>query len=289
MNKSYLNIFLAALVALGITSCKKNNYVVDQDIVPPGFVKFMNTENAGLLDVTATTTTFTIPVGVTDVSSTDRTVNFTVESPSGAQEGVHYTLSPVVIPAGESTANLTVTADFSEYADGRKDTLLISVATSPDVKAATYNEEYTMILRGPCNEANIVVDAFAGAYGNSNEFWYSAYGPYDTEVTDIVQTSPTTATISVSNVYASNWNPITFTLDWTDINNRIVTLDEQSGIGNAGTLSSTYAGEDISVRAFPGETGTFSFCNETITLKLQIGITGIGWYEDAVYTLTLER
>lgn len=288
MNKSFLKIFLAAIVVLSIASCKKNNYVIDQEFIPPGFSKFLGPNDEGLLDVTASTTTFNIPVSVTDVSTTNRTVNFTVTSISGAQEGVHYTLSPVVIPAGQTITDLVVTADFSEYALGRKDTLLITIANSPDLKIADHNKEFTLFLRGPCNEANIVLDAFAGDYANTNEFWFGAYGPYDTEVTDLVSTGPTTATATINNIFDFGWNPIVVKLDWTDINNRTITLDEQSGIADGGTISASYAGEDVSVRAFPGENGTFSFCNETMTIKMQVGITGLGWF-DPVYTVTLER
>lgn len=263
--------------------CKK-----EEVTIPEPLAHFTNVAG-GTFSVVSTNNLFKIPVGVTAVSDVDRTVNITVTSPSGAVQGTHYTLSStsVVIPAGEAVDSLTIYAAYNQYLAGRKDTLIFTI-TGDGVKPSSYNSTYTLALRGPCFEGDVDLNAFLGDYDKSVEDFGGPYGPYTTTVTAVNQTSATTGTITVANIFDAGWNPVTFTLNWTDPSNRTVTLVQQSGIGNAGTVSSTYAGQDISVRPFAGQVGTFSACNQTITIKMQIGVTGLGFF-GTLYTLNMVR
>ena len=126
-----------------------------------------------------------------------------------------------------------------------------------------------------------------GDYAKSNEdFGGSPYGPYKTSITAVAYTSPTTGTITVANIFDDGWAPIKFNLDWTDPANRKVTLVQQAGISSAANLG--YPGKDVSVRAFAGQMGTFSICKQTLVLKMQIGITGSGFFPD-LYVLDMKR
>lgn len=274
--------FLGVLVLQG---CKKEDTLV----LPQEVAHFTN-QTGGTYFVTAPGTSYKIPVGVSTVSSADRTVTITVSSPTGAVAGTQYTLSSttVTIPAGEAVDTIEVRGDFAAYSAGRKDTLVLTI-TQPDVKAAPYNSTYTLYMRGPCFEGDVVLEEFLGDYANTNElFGTSAYGPYTTSISSVTQTSPTTGDIVVTNIWDSGWGPITFSLDWTDAANRKVTIAQQSGIADAGTLSATYAGQDVSVRAFAGQVGTFSICGQTLQLKLQLGVTGLGWF-GSLYTVNMAR
>jgi hypothetical protein len=194
----------------------------------------------------------------------------------------------VTIPAGKAIDSIEVRGVFSQYSSGRKDSLIFTLK-EPSLKAAPYNSTYRLYMRGPCFEGDMVLAELLGSYKNTNElFGTSAYGPYLTTISKVTQISPTKGTIVVTNIWDNGWNPITFTLDWTNPANRTATLVEQAGIGDAGTLNPAYAGQDISVRPFAGQVGTFSYCKGTIQLKMQLGVTGLGFFGQ-LYTVNMAR
>lgn len=276
---------VVAVLLLGLNACKKTDAIT----IAPERAHFTNMKFASY-EITAPNKTYKIPIGITNVSTQDRTVNIQITSPSGAQQGTHYTVNTksIVIPAGKAVDSIVVSGVYNQYTSGRKDTLVFTI-TQGGVPPAEYNQTFTLLMRGPCFEGDIVLNELLGTYANTNEvFGSSTYGPYTTQITAVNKTSATTGTITVANIYDYGWNPITFKLDWTDPNNRTLTLDQQAGIGDAGTLNSAYSGQDISVRPYAGQTGTFSYCNQTFTIKMQVGVTGLGWF-GSLYTVNLAR
>lgn len=285
MRKIFYGCLLATIAVFG-PGCKKTN---DNLTVPPELATFAG-QKTGTLQILANNQSYKIPVGVTTVSASPRTIHVSVSSPTGAVAGTHYTLASttVTIPAGKAVDSLEVKGLLAPYTTGRKDSLIFKI-TEPGVAASEFNNTFTLILRGPCFEPNIVLSEMLGDYTNSNENGPGGpYGPYTTSIISATQVSPTTATIKVANIYDAGWNPITFTLDWTNPAARKVTLDPQTGIADAGTLSSAYAGMQVSVGPYPGQTGTFSYCNQTLTIKMQLGVVGLGVFTTP-YTLSMAR
>lgn len=281
--------FICFLAAVVIAGCKKKDSDYHRD---PEMVAHFTNKSSGNYIISTPTTTYKIPIGITNPTNKPTTINVTVTSPTGAVQGTHYTLSStsVTIPAGKTIDSIEVKGIQSQYLAGRKDTLVFTIQES-GAKPAPYNNKFTLAMRGPCfqGEINNHMADLLGNYNNSNELLgSSAYGPYQTKITAVNQLTPTTGTITVSNIFDAGWGPITFLLDWTDPANSTVTLSQQSGIGNAGTINSAYNGQDISVRPFAGQTGTFSYCNQTLTLKMQLGVTGVGWF-GSLYTLNMAR
>ena len=279
----------AAVVLLLIVfgaGCKKANEVV----IPPAAAHFMN-QTSGTYFITGPGVVYNLPIGVTTVSDKDRTVNFSVSSPTGAVQGTHYTIDPVIIPSGKAVDSLTIHGAYNLYTSGRKDTLIIVIENGKDGIGAVFNDTFRLALRGSCFEGDVDLNLLLGDYTNTTEvFGTTFYGPYVTP-TSIISVNPIDATsgeITVSNIFDYGWNPITFLLDWSDPNNRTVTLVEQSGIGDAGTLDGSFAGLDISVRPYAGKVGTFSACTEKFTLIMQVGVTGLGWIPD-LYTVSMAR
>ncbi len=283
---------LVMLASVVITGCKK----VDVLERPPLQAHFLF-KAGGTYQVLTPTTSYKLPVGLTTVSDVDRTIELTVTSPTGAVAGTHYSLnkSSLVIPAGKAVDTVVVQGVFSQYSGGRKDTLVFTIKETADVKGIVTNTQFKLFVRGACLEEDINMAEFIGSYPNTNEdFGGSTYGPYTTTISAARLLTPTTGEITVTNIYDFGWNPIKFILDWTDPNDRKVTLVQQSGIGNAGTLNSSFNGRDISVRPHPtGGNGTFSFCNKTLRLVLQAGITATsgapgGWF-NAVYVVNMAK
>jgi hypothetical protein len=286
-------ISLLALLGGLFIGCKKENTLVDV----PSQAHFVGNRNQSYSITSATPAPYKITVGTTDVSSSDRTVTFKIVSSTGAVAGTHYTLSgvsgsTVVIPAGKATADISVQGIFAPYnGTGRKDSLMF-VLSSPSIDPAKFSDTVKLLLRGPCFEGDLVLADFLGAYKNTVETFGSnpAYGPYTTTISAVNQLTPTTGTVTVTNIWDNGWSPITFTLDWTNPANRTATVVAQSAIGgsDAGDLSSTYAGQTVAVRPFAGNAGTFSWCGNTLTLRMQLGVTGVGFF-GLLYTVNMAR
>ena len=149
----------------------------------------------------------------------------------------------------------------------------------------TFEEEHIA-----CFEGDVDLNALLGDYNKTNEtFGITPYGPYTTSISSVNQLTPTSGTIVVENIFDFGWGPITFTLDWSDPNNRtVIVVAQSSGIADAGTLSGAYAGEEVAVRPFAGQPGTFSACKGTLTLKMQLGVAGLGYFGE-LYTVNMAR
>ena len=46
--------------------------------------------------------------------------------------------------------------------------------------------------------------------------------------------------------------------------------------------------ERVPTAALSATPGTYSYCDGTFTLKMQLGVTGIGWF-NALYTVNMAR
>lgn len=287
--KIFSNISFLAIAGLAVmaVSCEKTKITI-----PPAQAHFVGDPVQTYSIEVDPAPVFNVVVGTTDVSSSERKVSYTVTSPTGAVAGTHYTLGTpgtVTIPAGQSTANIDVHGIYSAYTSGRKDTLILTVV-DPEVAPAGFQNTLKLVLRGPCFEGDVDLNAFLGDYDKTTEtFGATPYGPYTTSISSFTQLTATTATIKVENIFDFGWNPLTFTLDWTDPANRTVTVVSQSsGIADAGTLDPSFAGEQVQVRAFAGEPGTFSACTGRLTLKMQLGVAGLGYF-GALYTVNMVR
>lgn len=291
-NKSYLSSIVIVLIAIMFANCKKSTPY--DTITAPLQATFLN-QTLRNYSITTANSVDSIPVGITVPSNVDRTINIAVTSPTGAVSGTQYTVTSttVAIPAGKTIGYFVVKGIYNQYLTGRKDTLVLNIQPSeaPGVGPSDYNSTLKVVLRGPCFEGDVNLNAFKGSYKAVETFGSgSPYGPYATTISAVNQLTATTGTITVTNIWDNGWSPITFTLDWTDPANRTVTVVSQTAIGgsNAGDLNSAYAGQTVAVRPFSGNPGTFSACNNTFTLKMQLGVTGVGFF-GSLYTVNLTK
>lgn len=273
------------LVVIGFANCKKEGIRVPEEVL----AHFQNQSVGNYFIQNDPASVFEVPVGALTVSDKPRTVSYTVTSPTGAVAGTHYAIAntgTVVIPAGKSIASIPVKGIFAAYPTGRRDTLRFTL-TGGEITAAEYNKTYDLVMQKYCP---VNVNTFAGTYANTQElFGTQAYGPYTTTISSVTPNGATKARIVVQNIFDSGWGPIEFDLDWTDpANFKAVVVAKSSGIGNAGTLGAQYAGQQVAVRPFAGNDGTFSSCDGTITLRMQLGVAGLGWF-GSLYTVTLKK
>lgn len=293
----FFSVLTVGVLLLGLSSCKKND--ADFLTVAEPQAHFVGGTLQTYNITSATVAPYTVTIGTTDVSSSDRTVGFKIVSPTGAVQGTQYTVSNtsgvVTIPAGQALATFNIQGVYSQYTTGRRDTLLITLS-QPSVKVAKFSDTLRLVLRGPCFEGSIVPSEFLGTYANTIEVYGTGapYGPYTTTISAVTAGSTaTTANITVTNIFDDHWNPATFTLDWTNINARKITLVQQNVGGNAGNVfGASYNGMPVLLRpAVSGAVGTFSYCNSTLKLVMNVGVqtpSGAG-FDTADYTVTMSR
>lgn len=296
--KHLKNISLASLVVLlAVTAGCDKTQLYDIKTAEPE-AHFTGAKDQRYSVIVNPAPAYVIRVGTTDVSNADRTVTINLTSPTGAVAGNQFTLgglgagNKVTIKAGQALDSFTVTANFTSYATGRKDTLIFTVA-EPSVKRAAFQDTIKLAIGGPCFDGDInaaTLNSLRGSYPNSREtFGTSPYGPYITTIPTATLTSLTTATIVVTNVWDNGWGPLTFNLDWTNptpgnITATVVPVNAIPG-SNAADIGGTGT---ISVRPFAGNPGTFSACNSVFTLRMQLGITG-GAFLAPLYTVIMRK
>lgn len=264
MNKYFLKTLFAGLGILLIVlgSCKKNNVVVDQDaVIPPPFAKFnivsspiYTTDSTATYYVESSQETFKLPVGITNVSDKDRTVNFTYTS-NNAVQGVQFSApTSITIPKGSALTTLEIAGIFAGISAGEVDTIKVQIAGTSDISMSPYKNHFFIYMRKSCP---INFNDFEGNFDNT--FDNASYGPYTTTVTpgSITMVTPTSATFTIENVWDPGVPVITnVNADWTaDPNHPTITIPDQVFFDPA----------DLWIRGtLPG---TFSACDGTITLR----------------------
>ena len=118
---------------------------------------------------------------------------------------------------------------------------------------------------------DVVLTDLAGDYPNTAEFklsgtvytqsWGAPANPYTppgVTVSNLVQTSATTATGTFTNLYDAGWSDVTFTMDWTDPSNFKITIPTQN-------VDAT-----TDIRTSASKPSTFSSCDQTFTLVVDL-------------------
>lgn len=260
-------------------------------VTPPTQAHFMNKTNL-TYQVLVANSSFKIPVGVTTASNVDRQVTISITSTTGATAGVEYTVpnNVVTIPAGKVVDTFVIQGNLAKFLNDEKETLKLAIS-EPSIAPSDYNDTLTLVMRGPCFEGNVDLNAFLGNWSAVESFGGgSPYGPYATTISAVTPVTATSGVITVTNLWDNGWEPISFVLDWTDAQNRTATVISDPSIAgsDAGDLNGGYAGTTISVRPFAGNPGTFSACNNTFTLRMQLGVTAVGWF-GGLYEVKLKR
>lgn len=260
--KKQINILPACAVLvlfLTMAGCKKDDKVYPA----PELATFLN-KSSGSYFVTGPDISYTIPVGITTTSDHERTINISVSSTTGAVEGTQYTLTTksIKIPAGKVLdSSLVLQGKFDVYEDdARRDTLIFTI-TSAGVTPSDYNNKFTLLMRGPCQDYKVEdLDVMSGDYEKT--FEDGGYGPYTSSITNIQTLTPTTGTAKINKLYES-YNGIVINFDWSDPDNVKVVIPEQYTNANH-SLGPIY------VRTTAGASNTFSVCTQSFNFNIDL-------------------
>ena len=185
MKKNLIKIFFfTGLVLISITSCKKNNVVLDQaPLIPLEAARFLmvptvsnNYYNFDILKTPSPGTVYNLPVGVTTVSNVDRKVSFTITSRTAAA-GVQYTApAELIIKAGKALDTLKIQGLFAGYPSGRKDTLKIKITSGAGfIDKNAYQDSVMLVMKKACP---LDMAEFAGNFVVLQDAW-ADYGAGD--------------------------------------------------------------------------------------------------------------
>ncbi|RYY61272.1 MAG: hypothetical protein EOO05_06980 [Chitinophagaceae bacterium] len=274
MKHTYLKYIAAVAVVVGLASCEKNNLVIDQaPLTVPEVARFnVKPELSAnpyygyfIEEEPAPGTKFTVPVGVSTVSSADRKVKFTYSSRT-AVKGTQFTApDEITIPAGQAVANLDIQGLFGAYPTGRKDTLKIQISSGDGfVNSMKKYDSIFLIMQKYCP---VAIAEMEGDFDNSLEYTASGainYGPYTISVLDVAPVTATTANAVFENIYGYG-GQVAGKFDYTDKGNFKVTIAEQNTgeiVEDSGDLY------ELWIRTSSVRPSTFSSCDGSITLYI---------------------
>jgi hypothetical protein len=289
--KTFSAIILLSTVIL--IACKKNNVSVDKDYIQPQTASEFLLDDLGMpqhYSVQDKGPKFAIPVGFTNLSTSDRTIYFTYTSRTGATKGVEY-FAPdsVVVKAGKSLDSLRIGGDYAFYSSSAKiDTIGIKISggnfkpvykkDSITLEVERYCEIDFLNIEGPFDETryltpnglNVSRTAFRPALAGTT-------GIYSTGVFGMTQdlTNSKLATGLMQTIYGGS-NDLTFSLNWTNPNKFFVTMPMQE-VGGV-EVSSGGTPVPLAIRSSPSRPSTFLSCQRIFTLY-------VDWYDAAVDTL----
>lgn len=236
--------------------CKK-----EKTTVPPQEAHF-NYKTTGSYFVTQeANTVYKIPVGLTTTADQDRTVQFTISSPSGAAEGQQYTIDKktVTIPAGKAVDTIYLKGKFSGYPTGRRDTLVFTI-TGGDVIAMPGFNEFKVFLQKYCP---VNINDFAGEYEAQDYYDGAPDGaPYIVELTPGTTTG-TTGKLTLVGLWGGVPNPVNINLNWTDPASFTTEIPSQSWF-----VHPTYGQSTIK----PVGKGSFSSCDNGFKLEFEVTV-----------------
>lgn len=286
-------LFVPALIMVLVVFMGCDKTKPYETVIPPAFVHF-NTGSTGMVkvdDQNVAPPPLIIGVGATTVADIDRLVSFNVTSPNGLVAGREYMVSPsdkLTIPAGKTTVDMTLNIDPSYFAPGVRDTLIFTLLPiSSDLPVAEFNQTRTIVISGPCDDAEVDLSVMGGTYDHVSD----ADGNYGgVVITGLTETSPTTGKGMISNLWASvvGADPVEINFDWTDPNDIIVTIPLQD-------MGFDYDdGMPMMIRTSPVVKSTFSVCNQTISLVVDIIVMnysgpGTGAYYEKEYPINVSR
>jgi hypothetical protein len=224
MNKLLFYTLAAGASLLGFSSCKKNNLVIGKNITPPAFVK-IGTWNAadtvGTYAVKATNAPFKIPIGITNVSDKDRTIQFTYTSATAVAGQQFNAPASIVIKAGEALDSLEITGIYDGYPSITKVDQVKITISGGDVPVNGKKFNYILTMKRYW-EADL--NAFSGVYTIQD---YSGDdpdgGPYQVTITPVSLDGPTSH-IAITGLWGYDDPVVNVTLDWTDLTSGTTTV-----------------------------------------------------------------
>ncbi len=258
MKKNIFYTILSGFLLIGMVSCKKNNIVVGKDITPPPFVKIATwnaNDTTGTYIIMPDNKPFKIPIGITNVSNVDRTINLSYSSPTAVKGQQYNAPSTIIIKAGEALDSLPITGIFNGYETvTRVDKLTITITGGDGVPANPSKVNYVLTMK---KYWVAPTDVFGGIYNIQDYYGGAPDGdPYQCEISLVSANGPV-LNMQVVGLWGSSV-PLKFTMNWIDLTQGTTVVPQQTWdvIGSYGVSTVKTVG-----------TGTFTVTPEKVSIS----------------------
>jgi len=225
-----------------------------------------------------------IPVGLSTISTVDRTINVSYSSRTAVAGNQFTAPATVIVKAGALIDSLRFQGNFSAYAAGGTDTVKVKLSGA-GYSVNNGSDSFFVIIQQPI--CAVVPANLTGNYTQSTDYYngvISAKPKYTASISNWVAVSSVSATITLKNIGATpdnGWgyatasggfrstDPVitpglTATLDWTDPVNPTITIPLQNYFNDGSGMSTIKA------------TGTFSSCKSTFNINCTVKYAGDG-------------
>jgi len=210
---------------------------------------------------------FEIIVGITDASTSDRTVSVSVD-PASTVPADQYTLDDLFIPSGSNIGSIKVYGDYDSVVSGTS--LILNLDSVQGSNVATFDNVYTLDFYQFCP---FVRDEFLGTW-DADEEGYTVYPvnvtagtlPNEIIISNVWDSDPN----STTSVYLDDSDPSNFVLDFPDYTENY--LYDHATYGPA-YIDNAY--------------GTFDACTKTIDMYFQVRVDA-GLFAETHITFTIQ-
>ena len=269
--KNFIKLFIFTIV-IAFSSCEEEkNITLD---VGPGFVQF-DGASASLPEESTNAVTVTVLYGNTAESNTNGiNVNFTLEGANASRINITPSNGTLVIPAGETSADITIESIDNIDVDGNLE-FTINLSADSDVPVgiageALQNVSYAITIID--NDCPIVLEDMQGTYSGTDNWYASAGGPLSVSFAASYD-GTTYLTTGLGHVWLANpeyWGEPVVTAYQVPM-----TIDEITGdvtIPYALTATTTYKGDlfDYYVEG----SGKYFPCSNTFEIQFELFFTG---------------
>ena len=269
--KNFIKLFIFTIV-IAFSSCEEEkNITLD---VGPGFVQF-DGASASLPEESTNAVTVTVLYGNTAESNTNGiNVNFTLEGANASRINITPSNGTLVIPAGETSADITIESIDNIDVDGNLE-FTINLSADSDVPVgiageALQNVSYAITIID--NDCPIVLEDMQGTYSGTDNWYASAGGPLSVSFAASYD-GTTYLTTGLGHVWLANpeyWGEPVVTAYQVPM-----TIDEITGdvtIPYALTATTTYRGDlfDYYVEG----SGKYFPCSNTFEIQFELFFTG---------------
>lgn len=218
----------AAVLALILFSCKKNN-----TITPPAS-PFSEIATLGANDTVGTyvirknNAPYKIPIGISNISNKDRTLQISYSSPTAVQGQQYNAPTSIVIPAGTSVDSLAITGIFDGFSTVTRVDVLTITISGGDVSTRGQKSNYILKLK---KYWEAPTDIFQGIY-TIQDYTGGAPdgGPYAVELSLVSANGPT-LNMKVVGLWGFA-TPLNFTMNWIDLEHGTTVVPTQAWVPN---------------------------------------------------------
>lgn len=254
--------FLLLLVTVFLASCSDE----DPQVYKGDSLTYFTNGVAGKYYIQEAEDPYQIQVGVTDVSSVDRTFSIEIDDASTATTAEYSIGSSLVIPANSHIGTIDVYGDYNNVVNGS--TLIIKLIDVEGSNVATFDNVFTLTLYQYCE---FVRDDFLGTW-NADEEGYQVYtsvftaGEGDNEIimSNLWDVNPSSQTLVIFN----DSNPSNFVLEFPPYEENY--LYDHPNYGPA-YIDAGY--------------GTFDACNQVIDMYFTVRVSE-GTFEETHIVFT---